>query len=70
MKKNVGKLDSYIRIATGLVLLSMLFWIEGNVRYTGLIGIVLIATAFIRYCPLYTVLGIRTITKKETESVR
>lgn len=48
------------RIALGLLLLSLPFWVVGDARWFGLIGIVPLATAFLRWCPLYSVLGIRT----------
>ncbi len=67
MIANVGNVDRILRIVVGLFLLSMLFWVEGNARWWGLIGIVPLGTALIRWCPLYTVLGIRTCS---TESHR
>lgn len=60
MKANVGVVDQIIRIVIGLALLSLLLFIESNWKYLGLIGIVPIFTAFIKFCPLYTLLGINT----------
>lgn len=60
MSPNIGGGDRILRFALGLGLLSMLFWVHGGVRWLGLIGVVLIGTALIRWCPLYTVLGLRT----------
>lgn len=60
MRTNVGKTDKLIRIATGLILLSVLFWVEGAMRYIGLLGIVFLGTAFWGVCPLYIILGIST----------
>ena len=60
MKANVGNADRVIRIVLGLALLSLLFILEGNARFIGLAGIVPLLTATIRFCPLYTVLGMRT----------
>lgn len=60
MKKNMGKMDQRIRIVLGLVLLSLLFLIEGNLRWLGLIGIILLATGFINFCPIYALFGIST----------
>jgi len=57
---NVGGVDRVVRIIIGLALLSMLFVVPGSVRWVGLIGIVPLATAFLRYCPLYSVLRINT----------
>ena len=58
MKKNVGSADKWIRIVVGLVLISLVFW--GPKTPWGWIGIVPLLTAFMNFCPLYTVLGIST----------
>ncbi len=60
MKANVGSLDRAIRLIGGLALLSLLFILEGDLRWVGLIGIVPVLTALVRFCPLYTVLGLNT----------
>lgn len=60
MQVNVGGVDRVIRIIVGLALLSLLFLLEGSSRWLGLIGIVPLATAFLRYCPLYSVFRINT----------
>ena len=58
MKPNIGSIDRTLRIVVGLVLLSLVFILEGNARWFGLIGIVLLFTAVVRWCPAYAVLGI------------
>lgn len=60
MKANVGSVDRGLRIVVGIVLLSLLFILEGNARWLGLIGIVLILTGAVSFCPLYAILGIKT----------
>ncbi|HLA74928.1 MAG TPA: DUF2892 domain-containing protein [Gammaproteobacteria bacterium] len=60
MTPNVGKVDKILRIVIGLALLSLLFILEGNAKYWGLLGIVLIATAVINWCPGWAVLGVNT----------
>lgn len=60
MTENVGTGDRMLRVVIGLGLLSMLFWINGDARWLGLIGVLPIGTALVRWCPLYTMLGIRT----------
>ncbi|AST05585.1 MULTISPECIES: YgaP family membrane protein [Anoxybacillus] len=62
MKANVGSVDRIIRFILGIALLG-LFFLEGNIKYVGILGIVLIATAFMRFCPLYVPFRINT-TKK------
>jgi len=58
MKKNIGKTDKIIRILLGVVILSQT--VIGLGSLWGLIGLVLIVTALIDFCPAYTVLGINT----------
>jgi hypothetical protein len=60
MTANVGNADRAIRIVAGLALLSMLLWVEGSARWWGLIGLVPLATGFLRWCPAYTLLGTST----------
>jgi len=58
--KNVGSTDKVIRYIIGVVLLSLLFIIPGNLKFIGLIGLVPILTAAFSFCPLYAILGIKT----------
>jgi hypothetical protein len=58
MKKNIGKTDKIIRIVLGVVILSQT--VVGLGSLWGLIGLVLIVTALIDFCPAYTLLGINT----------
>jgi len=63
MSVNVGTLDQYARIVVGLALFAFAFQdglaIQGW-HWVGLIGLVLLATAFFRSCPIYRALGIST----------
>lgn len=58
MPQNVGSIDRVIRIVIGIVLLSLV--LVGPQTIWGLVGVVPLLTAFVGYCPLYRVLGIRT----------
>ena len=60
MNPNMGSADKVIRIIVGLALVSL----EGGARWLGLIGVVLIATAVINFCPLYKILGLSTTGSK------
>lgn len=64
LKANVGKTDRIIRIILGLALLSLFFILDGGMRYIGLVGIVLLLTAFIKFCPLYAIFRVNTCSKK------
>ena len=65
MDKNVGRVDALIRVIVGLALLSMLVFVEGNLKWLGLIGLIPLLTAAMSWCPLYTLFGIRTCPKKK-----
>jgi len=64
MKQNVGKTDKWIRIILGIAVLSLLYFLEGNLRWLGLIGLIPLITGIINFCPLYALFGITTINKK------
>lgn len=61
---NVGKLDRIIRIFLGLVLLGLVYL--DAIGAWGYIGIVPLATGVLRWCPLYTLMGIQTCALHET----
>jgi len=60
MKTNVGRLDGVIRILAGLLLLSLVFVLDGNMRWIGLIGVALLVTGLTQRCILYIPFGIDT----------
>ena len=68
MKKNMGNTDRIIRVIAAIVF-SVLYF-TGMV--TGTLGLVLVvlgaiflATSFISFCPLYTLVGMNTCEKKD-----
>ena len=63
MEANVGGVDRIVRIVVGLALLSLLFVLEGNARWWGLLGLVPLATGLLRWCPAYLPFGIKTCRK-------
>jgi len=66
MTANVGGIDRMLRIVVGIVLVSLFFVLEGNARYLGLIGLVMLATGIFRFCPAYTLLGVNTCPMKKS----
>ena len=60
MKVNIGDTERVIRVIIGLALLSLLFILERNASYWGLLGLIPLATAGIRWCPLWVLFGINT----------
>ena len=61
MNPNVGTLDRVVRIIIGLALIGLAILAKASpYSYLGWIGVLPILTAFVSFCPLYTVLGLRT----------
>ncbi len=58
MVQNEGGLDRALRVIVGLVLLTLAF-VRPHTPCGG-IGLVPLATGVFRFCPVYTLLGIRT----------
>lgn len=64
--KNVGSIDKTIRLIVAVGLFSLLFILEGNIRFIGFVGVVPLVTALMSTCPLYLPFGIST-RKKDSE---
>jgi len=60
MKVNVGGIDRMLRIVLGIGLLALVFILEGNARYWGLVGLLPLATGLFRFCPAYSIFGLST----------
>lgn len=65
MQKNIGRIDRRARIVLG-VALALLFVREDGWRWLGLLSLIMFATAYINWCPIYRALGIRTGPKSGT----
>lgn len=65
MQFNVGSTDRIVRIVLGIILLSLLFILDGGVKYIGLVGIILILTSLFKFCPLYLLFRINTNSNKK-----
>ena len=62
-KKNVGRLDAYLRISTGVILTGV-----GIMRKKGcltVLGGMKIAEGITRYCPVLDIIGYSTISEEE-----
>ena len=55
---NVGSTDAILRIVIGALLLILMF--TGTIGIWGLIGLVPLGTAFVKFCPAYAIIGLRT----------
>jgi hypothetical protein len=60
MTANVGTWDRVVRALVGLGLLVVAALGHGWVRYLGIVGVVLLATALVRFCPAYRLFGMHT----------
>ena len=63
MTPNVGNIDRMLRAAVGLVLLALALF--GGLAGAGfwialVIGLAMLGTATLKFCPAYTVLGFKT----------
>ena len=68
MQKNVGSIDRTIRALVGVALLAVFFFggVEGTLGIVALvIGVVMLGTAAIGWCPPYSLLGINTCGVKQ-----
>jgi hypothetical protein len=64
---NVGSFDRTIRLVAGFILIILPFlsssaFLSGPIMtwFVMAVGLILIATAILRFCPLYRVLGVQT----------
>jgi len=55
---NVGQIDKIIRIVVGLALIALVF--VGPQTPWGWIGVILLVTGLVGFCPAYKLLGINT----------
>ncbi|MCB2009833.1 MAG: DUF2892 domain-containing protein [Geminicoccaceae bacterium] len=62
-KANVGPLDRLLRLIAGAILIILPF-VSGMAGWLAtllpVVGLVLVATGFFRFCPAYRILGIST----------
>jgi hypothetical protein len=68
MKHNMGTVDRTIRTLVGLAVLAAWYFglVEGTLGIVALVvGVVMIGTAVIRWCPPYALLGINTGASKD-----
>jgi Na+(H+)/acetate symporter ActP len=67
MKKNMGNTDRIIRVIAAIVF-SVLYFTGTVTGTAGLVlvvlGAIFLATSFISFCPLYTLVGLNTCEKK------
>ena len=57
LKKNVGYMDSVLRVILGALIVTAGFYFN---TYWGLLGLILVFSGGVSYCPIYRVLGMET----------
>ena len=65
MEKNVGVMDRKIRFVIGIAIIALGVMYQS---WLGLVGLLPIATALLRWCPPYAMLGINTHRSHHSES--
>ena len=66
MKANIGCADRLIRFIVGAAILGVGYYYR---NWWGLVGVLPLTTAFVRFCPAYVPLGINTCgTKADTQA--
>lgn len=64
MKTNIGSLDRILRILAGLALLGAGLYFKS---WWGLVGLVPLLTAAVRFCPAYLPVGLNTCARPPTQ---
>ena len=62
MKTNEGGLDRSIRVMAGLALIALA--LTGQIGIWGYLGVIPLLTGAVGYCPLYSILGLKTCPTK------
>ena len=62
MKVNVGSIDKVIRVVAGVAAIGFGVYYK---NWFGAIGIIPLATATMGWCPLYSILGVKTCPMKD-----
>ncbi|MFK7869214.1 MAG: DUF2892 domain-containing protein [Roseobacter sp.] len=55
---NIGTADRILRIILGVLLVGLAA--VGTIGLWGWLGVIFIGTAFLKFCPIYRVLGVKT----------
>ncbi len=55
---NVGSLDRILRIVVGGLLIVLA--LTGTIGLWGWLGAIFVATAFMKFCPIYGIFGLKT----------
>lgn len=67
MKTNVGSVDRIVRLVLGVVIILLGIYFKS---WWGIIGIVPVITGLLNFCPAYSLIGVSTKKKVETEKLK
>lgn len=56
--QNIGTMDRAVRFIIGALLIILA--LSGTIGAWGWLGLILVGTAFIKFCPLYRIIGFKT----------
>ena len=58
MTRNLGQFDRIARLVLGALL--VILALTGTIGIWGYLGLVLVGTGFVNFCPIYKLLGLKT----------
>ena len=58
MTRNLGQIDRIARFVLGALLIVLAAM--GTIGIWGYVGVILVGTAFVSFCPIYKVIGLKT----------
>lgn len=58
MTTNIGTVDRMLRLGLGIILIALT--LLGTIGIWGWLGLVLVGTAFLKFCPAYALFGFKT----------
>jgi len=58
--RNIAKWDKFGRLGLGALLIALAVF--GVIGVWGYVGVILVATGFMNFCPLYRIVGFKTCT--------
>lgn len=64
-KHNIGKIDKWVRILSGIALVGIGYYLQSWLW--GIVGIIIFATGIIDWCLVYKIFGVSTCKIKENE---
>lgn len=61
LKKNVGYIDSIIRVVLGALAVGLGFYYGGYWFLLGIVGLILVSSGTLSFCPVYRMMKVSTM---------